>query len=374
MMETPDKRLVLSILQELTVSALDLFDPHQPMGAFLERVSERMGCLAVLVLDEAAGTPRLLDAAGLSAASRQLPLAAGPLSYPELADPGLVTWRFELRGGQSLVLCFEREPPSAAQYRGMMRRLADIFQTALGHRLLYGRTLDSEESARRAIQAREELIEVVSHDLKGPLTTISMSVEELSELLTPATGSEVERSLARIQRSADRMSRLIRDLLDLAKLDHGHLAITPAPLELTTLFGEAVELSRAQLSAKSLRLEQRIGPGAERVHCDRERILQVLANLLGNAIKFTVQGGITIAAERRDGEVVLSVRDTGPGIPDDQRAHLFDRFWQAPGTAHQGTGLGLSIAKGLVELHGGRIWAQSEVGAGSTFFFTLAPA
>jgi signal transduction histidine kinase len=115
--------------------------------------------------------------------------------------------------------------------------------------------------------------------------------------------------------------------------------------------------------------------GAPPARCDRERILQVLTNLLSNAIKFSPPGGaVRVEAARRNGEVVVSVRDSGPGIPADQRAHIFDRFWQAKETAGLGTGLGLSIARGLVERHGGRLWVDSEVGAGSTFSFTLPAA
>jgi signal transduction histidine kinase len=379
MMETPDKRLVLSILQELTVAALDLFDPHFPMTPFLERVAERMGCLAVLVLGEPGqGPPRLLDAAGLSASARALPLGPGPLPYPELARPALVSWRFPLGdhgGGASLVLCFDGPPSSGEQYHGMMRRLAAVFRTALDHRLLYARTLESEQNARRATRAREELVAVVSHDLKSPLATISMTTGVLLDELPPEQNGEPRRSLQRIQRSADRMGRLIRDLLDLAKLEGGRLSIDARPQEVAGLMNDVVELLRGQAAAKSLRLEQVVAPGAERVRCDRERILQVLANLVGNAHKFTPERGtVALRAEREGAEVILSVSDTGPGIPREQQARIFDRYWQAEETAQLGTGLGLSIAKGLVELHGGRIWVQSHPGQGSTFSFSLPAA
>jgi signal transduction histidine kinase len=379
-METPDKRLVLSILQELTVAVLDLFDPHRSMERFLERVAERMGCLAVLVLCEPAhGPARLLDAAGLSIASRALPLGPGALPYPELARPGLCTWRFDLGshggGPACLVLCFDGPPVSAHQYHGMMRRLAGALQTALYHRLLYERTIESEKSAKRAIAAREELVAVVSHDLKAPLATISMTTDVLLLELAPPPGSDVRRSLERIGRSADRMTRLIHDLLDLARLEGGKLSIEPRPHEVAGLLNDVMEHLRGEAAAKGLVLEHQVAPGAETARCDRERIIQVLANLVSNAIKFTpAQGQICLRSERAGAEVVLSVHDTGPGIPEEQRAHLFDRFWQAQETAGLGTGLGLSIVKGLVELHGGRIWVASAPGAGSTFSFTLPAA
>lgn len=390
--EAPDKRLVLSILQELTVAALDLFDPHRPMGVFLERVAERLGCAAVLVLVEPRpGEPRLVAAAGLPESARALPIpvqapgpaGAGTLRLPYFDPDGreLVTWRFSLgdqaeRGAASLVLCFRGPPALGAQYRGMARRLASVFQTALEHRLLYARTIESEQSAQRAIRAREELIAVVSHDLKTPLATIGMSVSLLLDQLSAGDQAIADRkSLERIQRSSERMSRLVRDLLDLAKLEDGHLSIEPRPNEVAALMTDAVELLRQQAAAKSLRLEQQVAPGAERALCDRERILQVIGNLVGNAVKFTPAGGeISLRSERAGPELVVSVRDTGPGIPEDQRAHIFDRYWQARETRTTGTGLGLSIAKGLVELHGGRIWVASRVGEGSTFLFTLPAA
>jgi signal transduction histidine kinase len=232
------------------------------------------------------------------------------------------------------------------------------------------------ESAQRAIRAREELVAVVSHDLKSPLATIVMNTSLLRRKLPSSDESaELRRPVERIQKSADRMNRLIRDLLDLAKLDGGHVSIQPVAHDVAGLVSDALELLREEAAEKSLRLEQGIELGVERALCDRDRILQVIANLVGNAIKFTPAGGeITLRAQPWGREVLLSVRDTGPGIPEDQRSRIFERYWQAKETAHQGTGLGLSIAKALVEVHGGRIWVESEVGEGSTFFVTLPMA
>jgi signal transduction histidine kinase len=156
-------------------------------------------------------------------------------------------------------------------------------------------------------------------------------------------------------------------------LEGGRLTIEPRSQEVPALLNEVVELFRAEVAAKSLRLApQQVAPEAAWACFDRERILQVLANLVGNAVKFTPAGGqITLEARRVGREVILSVRDTGPGISEDERDHVFDRYWQANETAQQGTGLGLSIAKGLVELHGGRIWVAGQPGTGSTFSFSL---
>ena len=209
---------------------------------------------------------------------------------------------------------------------------------------------------------------MVSHDLKSPLATIAMTTGLLLEHLAGRGGDRA--AIERIGRSADHMGRLIRDLLDLAKLEGGHLSIEPQPHEVAGLMNDVVELLRAEAAAKACAWTSgwprggagALRPGAHRAgdgQPDRQRH-QVHPQ----------RGEIALAAERAGGEVVLSVRDTGPGIPEDQRAHVFDRFWQTT-HARQGTGLGLSIAKGLVELHGGRIWVASQPGAGSTFSFTL---
>jgi len=168
------------------------------------------------------------------------------------------------------------------------------------------------------------------------------------------------------------MNRLITDLLDLARLEAGHLAIHPAAVQVATMLADAIDLVASVAADKSLRLEQDVSAGAERALGDRERILQVIGNLLGNAVKFTPAGGsVAVRAQRTGDEVIVSVHDAGPGIAEEHLSRIFDRYWQATEAAHRGTGLGLSIAKALVELHGGRIWVTSRPGAGSTFSFTL---
>jgi signal transduction histidine kinase len=228
------------------------------------------------------------------------------------------------------------------------------------------------ESAQHAIRAREELVAVVSHDLKSPLATIVMNTSMLRKKLVVDESSDLRRPIERIQKSTDRMNRLICDLLDLAKLDGGYISIQPVPHDVALLVSDAIELLREEATEKSLQIAQDVVSEGARALCDRERVLQVIANIVGNAVKFTQPGGeIAVCVEPYGKDVLVSVRDTGPGIPEEQRARIFERYWQAKETAHKGTGLGLSIAKGLVEVHGGRIWVESKVGEGSTFFFTL---
>jgi signal transduction histidine kinase len=199
-----------------------------------------------------------------------------------------------------------------------------------------------------------------------------MNAHLLHRRIPESAEADLREPIARIQKSAERMERLIRDLLDLAKIDTGHLAIEVAPVEVYALVSDAIEPLREPAAAKSLRLTHEVATTAGSARCDRERILQVLHNLIHNAVKFTPAGGeVVVRADPGEDEVLFSVRDTGPGIPEEHRRSIFDRYWQASQTSHQGTGLGLSIAKGLVEVHGSRIWVESELGAGSTFFFTL---
>lgn len=229
------------------------------------------------------------------------------------------------------------------------------------------------QAARQSSREREEVLAIVSHDLKNPLSTIRVSTGLLSAKLRgqPDTAGML-RQVGAIDRAVASMLSLIHQLLDAARLDAGQaLAIERRPEPVDTLVAEALANIEPLAAQKSLRLEQHLG-AARVVPCDRQRILQVLANLLSNAVKFTPDGGLlrveTRAVER---EVLVSVKDTGPGVPESERAQLFQRHWQAERTARLGSGLGLYIAHGIVHAHGGRIWVDSRPGAGSTFTFAL---
>jgi signal transduction histidine kinase len=225
--------------------------------------------------------------------------------------------------------------------------------------------------AERATQLREELLAVVSHDLKSPLSTILLNLTMLGR----APEDEFEKRLASMRRSAERMNRLVEDLLDMASIDAGHLSVEKQRLGAARLVAEAVEAMQLLATSKSLHLRSEAPSELPAVHADPTRLQQVFANLLGNAIKFTAEGGsIMVRAEASGDLVTFSVKDTGPGIAGEEMSHLFDRFWQVKRTARLGTGLGLFIVKGIVEAHGGSVWAESNVGQGSTFSFTIPVA
>jgi len=227
------------------------------------------------------------------------------------------------------------------------------------------------EDAEASIEAREQVLKIVSHDLRNPLHTISMCASLLLDL--PMPPEKQGDHLLRIKRAGERMNRLVQDLLDIAKLEAGRVAISVRPVDVAPLVREAYEMLAPLAAEKGLRLETEVADGLQPIVADEGRVLQVLSNLVGNAVKFTPAGGlITIRAEDAPGGVRFSVADTGVGMTPDQLSKLFGQFWQANPADRRGIGLGLSIAKGIVEAHGGRIWVESTPGAGTTFHFTLS--
>jgi PAS domain S-box-containing protein len=229
--------------------------------------------------------------------------------------------------------------------------------------------------AQQATRARDEMLAIVAHDLRSPLNAVSMSC---SLLLDSASGGErptEQKQLTIMHRATERMNRLIQDLLDVERIDQGRLAVEPRPETMVAIVRDAVDMLRPLADAQALVLESEIADDLPKVLADPPRIQQVLSNLIGNAIKFTPRGGrIILRANPESAEVRLAVIDTGPGIPPDQLPHVFGRFWQARANDARGIGLGLAIARGIVEAHKGRIWVESRLGEGSTFYITLPVA
>jgi signal transduction histidine kinase len=178
-----------------------------------------------------------------------------------------------------------------------------------------------------------------------------------------------------VVRSAEAMDRMIQDLLDVARLEAGQLRVQTAPCDPADLVGEAMGLMERMAEERMIRLIATV-QACPTVRADRDRVLQVFSNLVGNALKFTPpEGVVTVGAAPEDDAVRFWVRDTGPGIAPEDVEHLWSPFWQAEGPARSaGAGLGLAIARGIVEAHGGRVWVESQPGAGTTFGFTLSAA
>ena len=227
------------------------------------------------------------------------------------------------------------------------------------------------DAVRASLRARDEMVGVVSHDLRNPVAAVKM----LSRALLSAPrndGAQAHQNIELIAQAAEQMDALIRDLLDVNRLDVGNLAVSTVPVDPSSLLTDSLQTLRPLVEAKSISLDLQIEVGLPKVMADRERIQQTLSNLVGNAIKFSPEGSkIVVAARRDEDEVTISVLDTGKGISAEHLPRVFDRYWQSSRTDRQGAGLGLAIAKGIVEAHGGRIWVESRPAEGTTASFTL---
>jgi PAS domain S-box-containing protein len=223
------------------------------------------------------------------------------------------------------------------------------------------------------IQARDDMIGIVSHDLRNPVNAVKMLTgvmlnRERDEPL-PADMADYA---SVIRQAAEQMDGLIGDLLDVTRVEAGRLAVDIKRENTEELLSDALRTLAPVTSEKSITLRLNAPDDLPDVMADRERIGQAISNLVGNAVKFSPSGGeIIVRVAILDHEVLFSVSDKGKGMNPEQLSHAFDRFWQSSRTDRQGAGLGLAITKGIVEAHGGRIWAESSPDAGSTFYFTL---
>lgn len=229
----------------------------------------------------------------------------------------------------------------------------------------------SLKEARAASRARDDVLAIVSHDLRNPLNVISMSLSMLEEQ-GPESGSKP--LIDKMNRAVTRMNRLIEDLLDASRVDSATMSVEGRPIRAAELVDVAVETHGLAASAKGVRLERGRVDGDVKVLADRHRIAQVFANLVGNAIKFTPKGGeiqIEIDPDAKEDFVTFLVKDTGAGIAEDLVPHVFKRFWKELGHTRDGAGLGLCIAEGIVRAHGGGMAVKSTIGVGSEFSFWL---
>ena len=227
---------------------------------------------------------------------------------------------------------------------------------------------------QQAVRARDELVAVVSHDLRNPMTVISMLCGMMQKAFSSDgahTSRRISSAIDTMQQAAARMNVLLEDLLDTSKIEAGRYTVKPVPLDVSQILEEAYALLAPLAQEKGVDLSFNAEPGLQ-INADPERLFQVLSNLIGNAIKFTPrQGKIGISAMSNGEEIVFAVRDSGEGIAPDQLPHVFDRYWTLTENNPTGSGLGLYITQGIVKAHGGRIEAESELGRGSEFRFTV---
>jgi signal transduction histidine kinase len=237
---------------------------------------------------------------------------------------------------------------------------------------LYEAERRARAEAEAAMRAREQVLAVVSHDLRGPLASIMIGASMLVDAVpaTAETASLAKHAVA-IHRATEQVSQLLNDLLDVSRIEAGYLSLDREPHVCAELLCAAVEMFQPQADRRRLHLGVDDQAGPTPVHCDRARLLQVLSNLVSNSLKFTPEGGRITVRARHEGNVVqFSVADTGNGIAAEQLPHIFTPYWQARKADHQGIGLGLAIAKGIVEAHGGAISVESSA-AGTTFTFSI---
>jgi signal transduction histidine kinase len=254
-----------------------------------------------------------------------------------------------------------------AENKQLLARLLPLERDKTDRRLLTERARADEDLANR-----DDFMNMVSHDLRSLLGGIVMSASLLAERGPEAGGDETAAEAARIQRYAARMNRLIGDLTDVASIDAGKLSMRPTPGDLAGVMAEAVATFQAAAEAKGVSL--RVDPAGGRLPArfDGDRMLQVLINLVSNAIKFTPAGGrVTLRGERRGDQLRVAVVDSGAGIPDHLREAVFERFWQVTSNDRRGLGLGLYISRCIVEAHGGSIAIETTSGDGSTFVVTV---
>jgi PAS domain S-box-containing protein len=256
---------------------------------------------------------------------------------------------------------------------GFVETAADITWTreaeAERERLLR-REREAREHAQWAAQARQEMVALVAHDLRNPLHVVASGASVLQD---PTLAPERRQKLAAIvQRNARLMSRLLDDLLDFSRIEAGRFAVRRGAVDMMRVLEEMLESFQASARERGVSLELVDGATIGPVSADRDRILQALSNLVGNALKFTNAGGhVEVLAEDRGDRVELAVRDDGIGMEPRQLAHLFERYWKAEPESRSGAGLGLAIVKGIVEAHGGSIRAESKPGRGTSVRFTI---
>lgn len=220
-------------------------------------------------------------------------------------------------------------------------------------------------------EMKSEFLSTVSHELRTPLTSIKASTILMLSQASSHQNETTDRLLHNIDRNTERLSGLVSDILDMAKLQNGRLKISPKPLCLAEVALDVATTLRPLTDSKRQQLDLEIAPNLKNAYADRRRLEQIITNLLSNAQRYTQKGGhIKLSVIEKAGELQVSIQDNGPGIPLHEQELIFERFYRIHG-GKGGTGLGLAIARSLVELHGGRLWVESQPGAGSTFYFTL---
>jgi signal transduction histidine kinase len=246
----------------------------------------------------------------------------------------------------------------------MAEDLARRAATAIDNARLY-------DQAQRALRVRDDMLAIVTHDLRAPLSAIMAAAGmQVASAANDDSGRRVRRRAESIQRAAEHMSRLIRDLTDIGQIDAGRFAVERTAQDPSVLVRDVIDSLQPTAAQRGSRLRADVVGPVPPIEADGDRVIQVLSNLVSNAVKVGASD-VTVRLETRSADVLFTVSDTGPGIRKQDLPHMFDRYWRGKTATYKGTGLGLPISKQIVDAHGGQIWIESEPGVGSTFFFTL---
>jgi signal transduction histidine kinase len=251
---------------------------------------------------------------------------------------------------------------------------ADQAVIAIENVRLFDEIQDKSRQLEEASKHKSQFLANMSHELRTPLNAILGYTELILDNLYGDTPDKMREVLDRIQRNGKHLLGLINDVLDLSKIEAGQLMLALGDYSLKDVVHSVCSAVEPLAKEKRLAFKVELAPNLPAGHGDERRLTQVLLNLVGNAIKFTDKGEIAIKAAAQNGAFTIAVRDSGPGIAEADRTKIFEEFQQADSSITRkkgGTGLGLSISKRIIELHGGRIWVESEVGRGSTFSFSL---
>jgi PAS domain S-box-containing protein len=357
-----------------------LADVHEPTEAVLQTITEQATLLtgadygALSLGDRVIVSPRCAELEQFLSGARGVEPGVLPVVDPPVESLLGVPLLFgEARLG-NLYVANRRGGGFSPQDQHCLEMLAERVCHAIQIARLREAQRRDHERLQAAVRSRDNVMAIVSHDLRNPLNAIALN---LSLLTRPWGGEGPDRRKGRgqlesIKRSVQRVSRMTEDLLAASTIQSGHFSVRAGPELPDVLLADLVQTLEPMAQEQGITLEPSFPPGLPMVLCDRDRVLQVFGNLCGNALHVTPRGGVIRVTAQRDGAFIrFCVSDTGPGLLPSQLASVFDRYWQAEPGSSSGVGLGLYIVKGIVEAHGGRAWAGCAAGEGASFFFTL---
>jgi len=391
---TLDLETVLTTIvsRAVQLSGLDggvVFEYDEGAEAFVQRAATETGG----ALAEARRTTRIRKGEG---ALGRTAITLEPVQVPDITVPGAHESRLRdiliesgvravlavpmVREGQ-LIGCLgvtrNRPGDFPTEAIELLRTFATQSALAIQNARLFHEIADKSRQLEAASRHKSEFLANMSHELRTPLNAVIGFSEVLIQRMFGELNAKQDEYLKDIYASGQHLLSLINDILDLSKIEAGRMELAPTPFHLPSALEDAVTLVRERAGRHGIALDVDIDPTLGELVGDERKVKQVLLNLLSNAVKFTPEGGrISLKARRTDGAVEISVTDTGIGIAPEDQAAIFDEFRQVGSDEkrREGTGLGLTLAKKFVELHGGRIWVESEPGCGSTFTFTLPVA